>query len=1122
MTLVWGKAGKHRRRKSGPRSSRRLPYRPTIEILESRLTPTTFNVNTFSDTVAVNFATGQDASGHISLRSAIMAVNDSGGGSNTIVLPAGTYSLTVGGPGNNESSAASGDLDIVNNVTITGAGATSTIIDRGGTDRVFHIGTSVTVSISGVTIQHGSISTTGGGIANDGSLTLTDVTVQNNTAAWGAGISNTGTLDLVSSAVINNQATGANGQNGSATGGGGGGGGAAGLGGGIYNESAASVTITNSTLSGNSATGGAGGIGYPNNGVFSGAGGNGGGPNGGASGGGAGNFASGGGGGNGAAFSPSAGGGGGFGGGGGGGGAMTHGGTGASGGTAGDGAGAGGTGQDSAAGGGGGGGGFGGALFNNGGTVILQSATLSNNKAAGGSGGFGSFGEGPAQGSAGSGRGGGLCSIGGTIKMENTIVAGNAADQDSDLNAGVTSLGHNLIGDSSGSDGFGQTDILNTPANLTALQLSGGTTPTQVPNAGSAAIDAADNKAPSQDQRGFSRVGAPDIGAAEYIPPVLTIAGPPAVYALGGPPVAIDPAATVTDSNPSPFNNGSLTVSITAGGTSSDQLGIANQGTGAGQIEVSNGTVLYGGVAIGTVSGGIPESPPLVITLNTNATVSGVQALARDITFSTTSLSFSSRTVQFALNDGRNNISGPFAQTVTIQDSGPTVTAGPESFIAVDTLFQGSGTAQSPISGPVTVTVNYGDKTGTSGVTVASDNTFSLSHLYASEGEYQVIVTAKDAAGVQNKAQFFVHVFVAGPSAPAKLVAVPGMTVTVTSGNITASLTSQSRDGFLVVAELPPDAGASGDLLHAATGDLVVAAFDVRQLHLTNFDRATITFTVFSPTGVAPLLTVIDPVTGLPELVRTSKFATVSQQPVPIAGTNLWQVTITFDSTSTPTLLELRGTVFSFTVPPPSPPQFQQTFSIPSNLQASLNTPVGGPQFEVEFSRSGFSGGSQTVVGTTASLSTRIDVGGPGEMDNAATPTTAEVRALLFGASGGFLRTIDEPEPEPAPGAPVPVNGSGRGMAPEKVDRVFAEPPPETLHWLRDDTTNSFSAAGAESFWTDGLPQEQIDSAIWQAEDEPINVPLRLAATAVGVAAALGPGCVASGEERPSRRRRRR
>jgi hypothetical protein len=61
-----------------------------IEDLESRLVPSTFRVNTALDTVAVDLKNGKDASGHISLRSAIEASNAKPN-ADTILLPMGTF-----------------------------------------------------------------------------------------------------------------------------------------------------------------------------------------------------------------------------------------------------------------------------------------------------------------------------------------------------------------------------------------------------------------------------------------------------------------------------------------------------------------------------------------------------------------------------------------------------------------------------------------------------------------------------------------------------------------------------------------------------------------------------------------------------------------------------------------------------------------------------------------------------------------------------------------------------------------------------------------------------------------------------------------------------------------------
>src|SRR3954470_19895017 len=71
-----------------------------------------------------------------SLREAIVAANGSPG-ADVITLPAGTYTLTIGGAG--EDAAATGDLDITDGVTVNGAGAATTTIDGGAIDRVLHV-----------------------------------------------------------------------------------------------------------------------------------------------------------------------------------------------------------------------------------------------------------------------------------------------------------------------------------------------------------------------------------------------------------------------------------------------------------------------------------------------------------------------------------------------------------------------------------------------------------------------------------------------------------------------------------------------------------------------------------------------------------------------------------------------------------------------------------------------------------------------------------------------------------------------------------------------------------------------------------------------------------------------
>jgi CSLREA domain-containing protein len=197
----------------------------------------TFVVNSTADVVDAAPGNGVCATaGNVcTLRAAIQEANALAGAPHTIVLPAGTYTLTI--PGRNEGAAATGDLNITAGLIISGAGAAITVIDANRVDRVLDVlGGSVT--ISGVTIRGGEAdyvpSTGGDGIRNNSILTLNDSAVSGNAL----GIYNRGTMTLNNSNVSGND--GGNGP------------------GGIYNDGGGTLTLNNSTVSGNRAGGIAG------------------------------------------------------------------------------------------------------------------------------------------------------------------------------------------------------------------------------------------------------------------------------------------------------------------------------------------------------------------------------------------------------------------------------------------------------------------------------------------------------------------------------------------------------------------------------------------------------------------------------------------------------------------------------------------------------------------------------------------------------------------------------------------------------------------------------------------------------------------------------------------------
>jgi len=165
---------------------------------------------------------------------------DSGPGSlrNAIASAASGDTINFSVAGTITLTAASGELLINENLTISGPGASSLAISGNNSSRVFEIGSGFTVTISGVTIQNGSAGA-GGGILNSGTLMLSNSTLSGNSTNGdnGGGIYNHGgTLTVTNSTISGNSANGG------------------GSGGGIFNY-LGTLTVTSSTLSGNSVVG---------------------------------------------------------------------------------------------------------------------------------------------------------------------------------------------------------------------------------------------------------------------------------------------------------------------------------------------------------------------------------------------------------------------------------------------------------------------------------------------------------------------------------------------------------------------------------------------------------------------------------------------------------------------------------------------------------------------------------------------------------------------------------------------------------------------------------------------------------------------------------------------------
>ena len=119
--------------------------------------------------------------------------------------------------------------------------------------------------------------------------------------------------------------------------------------------------------------------------------------------------------------------------------------------------------------------------------------------------------------------GGGIYSSAPTT-TDSSIIALNTASTGPDFTGGggLQSMGYNIIGNNADAVISSQaTDQIGTPTApidplLGPLTDNGGPTLTHALQTGSPAINRGDPAAPPQDQRGYGRLGVPDVGAFEF------------------------------------------------------------------------------------------------------------------------------------------------------------------------------------------------------------------------------------------------------------------------------------------------------------------------------------------------------------------------------------------------------------------------------------------------------------------------------------------------------------------------------------------------------------------------------------------------------------------------------
>lgn len=163
------------------------------------------------------------------------------------------------------------------------------------------------------------------------------------------------------------------------------------------------------------------------------------------------------------------------------------------------------------------------------------------------------------------------------------------------------------------------------------------------------------NDAPDIDFHGSAGVNAPPVA-------VNSTKGN-AVAAFGSP-----NSLTLTDTDNTNFSGGTITVTnLGPFVAAKDTLSVRNQGTAAGLIGLKKGNITFGGQVIGTLSGGVGNTP-MVISLNSKATATAVTALMKNITFGTSKkrLAAVPRTVSMVMTDGSGGTSNAVEAVVNV------------------------------------------------------------------------------------------------------------------------------------------------------------------------------------------------------------------------------------------------------------------------------------------------------------------------------------------------------------------------------------------------------------------------------------------------------------------------
>lgn len=245
-----------------------------------------------------------------------------------------------------------------------------------------------------------------------------------------------------------------------------------------------------------------------------------------------------------------------------------------------------------------------------------------------------------------------------------------------------------------------------------------------------------------------------DVVVSTNTGPVITVPSGPSNFQEGDAPLLVAVGASLVDNDSPNFASGTLTVEISGNAEASDVLQVRNQGSGVGEIGLTGNVVQFGGTTIGTLEGG-QGTLPLVVSLNSNATASAVQALMSNITYQSLSDNpgVSDRTLRFQVNDGDGGPTGGLSNAALTTVTVAAVNDAPGINATKSNLFYAAGDSAVTVDGllglvdPDSADLDQGVFTATLGSGVAGDS-LTIRNVGSGAGQVGVNGTVVSYGGI--------------------------------------------------------------------------------------------------------------------------------------------------------------------------------------------------------------------------------------------------------------------------------------------------------------------------------------------------------------------------------------